>query len=136
MTLMKHVVGADGVGQDVEMSPEEEAAIQAEWDAAAATSPVPKSITARQGKIKLLRMGLMTAEEASAGTLPAFLSAVIGEMPDEEAAELVLTWREAANWYRNDPLFGGSLLEAASTALGQPATTDAVDQFFRDASAI
>ena len=33
-------------------------------------SPVPSSISSRQGKIQLLRMGLMTAEEASAGTPP------------------------------------------------------------------
>jgi hypothetical protein len=97
---------------------------------------VPGSITARQGKINLLRMGLMTAEEASAGTMPTFLSSVTAKMPDEEAAEIVLTWREAAIWYRDDPLFGGSLLEAASSALGQPATADAVDQFFIAASAI
>lgn len=97
---------------------------------------VPSSITARQGKIMLLRMGLMTADEAISGAVPAFLSATMQNMKPEEAAELFLTWRDAAIWYRSDPLFGGSLLAAAAIALNQPATDEAVDQFFIAASAI
>lgn len=97
---------------------------------------VPASITARQGKIMLLRMGLMTADEAMSGAVPAFLSATMGNMKPEEAAELFLTWRDAAIWYRSDPLFGGSLLAAASAALNMPATDEAVDQFFITAAAI
>lgn len=97
---------------------------------------VPASITARQGKIMLLRMGLMTADEAISGAVPAFLSATMKNMKPEEAAELSLTWRDAAVWYRNDPLFGGSLLQAASASLNMPATDEAVDQFFISASAI
>ena len=97
---------------------------------------VPASITARQGKIMLRRMGLMTVDEAMSGAVPAFLSAIMQNMKPEEAAELFLTWRDAATWYRTDPLFGGSLLAAAATALNQPATDEAVDQFFIAASAI
>ena len=98
--------------------------------------PVPASITARQGKIMLLRMGLMTADEAVSGAVPAFLSGTMKNMKPEEAAELFLTWRDAAIWYRNDPLFGGSLLAAASASLNMPATNEAVDQFFITASGI
>jgi hypothetical protein len=36
----------------------------------------------------------------------------------------------------DNPLFGDSLLSAASAALGQEATPEAVDQFFRDAAEI
>jgi len=97
---------------------------------------VPSSITARQGKIMLLRMGLMTADEAMSGAVPAFLSGTMKNMKSEEAAELFLTWRDAAIWYRSDPLFGGSLLAAASAALNMPATDEAVDQFFITAAAI
>lgn len=97
---------------------------------------VPSSITARQGKIMLLRMGLMTADEAMSGAVPAFLSGTMQNMKPEEAAELFLTWRDAAVWYRNDPLFGGSLLAAASASLNMPATDEAVDQFFITAAGI
>lgn len=97
---------------------------------------VPSSITARQGKIMLLRMKLMTPEEATSGAVPSFLQDTMKNMKPEEAAELFLTWRDAAVWYRSDPLFGGSLLAAASTVLNMPATDEAVDQFFITASAI
>lgn len=97
---------------------------------------VPSSVTARQGKVMLLRMGLMTADEAVNGAVPAFLSGTMKNMKPEEAAELFLTWQDAAVWYRNDPLFGGSLLQAASASLGMPATDDAVDQFFIAAAEI
>jgi hypothetical protein len=93
-------------------------------------------ISSRQGKIQLLRMGLMTAEEASAGTPPAFLSSIAEGMDPAEAAELLITWRDAVVWERDNPLFGGSLLAAASAALGQEATPETVDQFFRDAAGI
>lgn len=97
---------------------------------------VPASITARQGKIMLRRMGLMTIDEAMSGDVPAFLSATMQNMKPEEAAELFLTWRDAAVWYRSDPLFGGSLLAAASASLNMPATDQTVDQFFIAAAAI
>lgn len=97
---------------------------------------VPASITARQGKIMLLRMKLMTPEEATSGAVPSFLQDTMKNMPAEEAAELFLTWRDAAIWYRSDPLFGGSLLAAASASLNMPATDEAVDQFFITAAAI
>jgi hypothetical protein len=97
---------------------------------------VPASISSRQGKIQLLRMGLMTAEEASAGTPPAFLTGIAAGMDEAEAAELLITWRDAVVWERDNPLFGGSLLTAASAALGQEATPEAVDQFFIAAAAI
>jgi len=100
------------------------------------TQVTPTSISSRQGKIQLLRMGLMTAEEASAGTPPAFLTGIAGGMDPAEAAELLITWRDAAVWDRDNPLFGGSLLEAAAAALGQQATPEVVDQFFRDAAGI
>jgi hypothetical protein len=122
-----------GAETQVPFTPKEEAAADA---IANAPAQVPGAITARQGKIKLLRMGLMTAMEASAGAVPAFLVGVAAKLPDGEAAELMLTWHEATTWRRDHPLFGGSLLDAAAAALGQPATDEAVDQFFRDAASI
>ena len=70
------------------------------------------------------------------GEVPGFLKATIDQMPAEQGAELFLTWQNASVWYRSDPLFGGGLLAAASAVLGVPATEEAVDDFFRNASVL
>lgn len=95
---------------------------------------VPATISARQGKAQLFAMGLMTASEAKAGDIPAFLTAMIDKMDDVDGAMLALSWRESKEWNRNDPLFAGSLLTAAASVLKVPATDATVDQFFADAA--
>lgn len=102
--------------------------------------PVPATITPMQGKRQLFAMGLMTANEVLTGARPAFLQAIIDQMvaadQADAAATIVLRWENAVEWLRADPLFAGGLMEAAAQALGQPATPELVDQFFRDAGAL
>lgn len=101
---------------------------------------VPTWITPMQGKRQLFAMGLMTADEVLTGARPAFLQAVIDQLvnngQDAAAATIVLRWENAVEWRRADPLFSDGLLTAAAQALGQPATPELVDQFFRDAGAL
>ena len=78
---------------------------------------VPPTITRLQGRMQLLKMGLMTAAEAKADAVPSFISDIVDQMPDDEGAELILRWRESEVWHRNDPLFAGSLLTAAAAVL-------------------
>lgn len=102
--------------------------------------PVPQTITPTQGKRQLFALGLMTSDEVLTGARPAFLQAIIDQMVGggqaAEAATVVLRWENAIEWRRADPLFAGGLMEAAAQALGQPATPELVDQFFRDAGAL
>lgn len=58
-------------GVEVDFSPEEEAAIQAEWSANAnAPAPVPAEVTMRQGRLALLAAGLLDQVEAALNAMP------------------------------------------------------------------
>ena len=66
MTLKKMVNGVE-----MKCTPEEEAAIQAEWQANAnAPAPVPQEVTMRQGRLALLSAGLLDLVEGALDAMP------------------------------------------------------------------
>lgn len=109
MTLTKIVNGIT-----IELTPDETAAIEAEWAANAAKPPKPpKSITRRQCALQLLSMGMISMAEAKAmtkdGTMPAAITAHLdgavtqGSMTAEQR-DLAEIDFAAGNYYRNNPL--------------------------------
>lgn len=91
-------------------------------------------ITPRQGKLQMLKMGLIDPADVIAGRLPTIISQMVDQLEPAQGAALIITWTDAVYWYRSDPLFTGGLLEAAASVLGVPATPELVDQFFLEAS--
>lgn len=89
----------------------------------------PDCITRRQCAIEMRERGFITPLEAlnmtKTGEIPAFVSAAFAAMSEEDRI-LAETDFAAANYFRNNPL-----LIALMSATG--ATSEDIDQFFRDA---
>jgi hypothetical protein len=126
MALIKHV---DGV--DIEMTPEEETEFLASLPGPS-DAPVPASITRRQCARQMLAMGLITGAEALAmtktGDPPAMVAGAFALMTPEDAVLAEIDFA-ADTYLRSNPL-----LISLMTATG--ANSAAIDQFFRDASAL
>lgn len=104
-------------GQIVWLTAEEEAALEAQWAAAAAeanTPKVPVSITPRQCRLLLLQQGLLSTVEA-----------MIAQQDDATK----ITWEYALEFRRDDPL-----LTQLATNLGL--TSQQIDEFFIAASTL
>lgn len=129
MALIKHVVGADGVGVDVPMTPEEEAEFLATLPPPP-PEPVPTSITRRQCARRMLDMGMITGEEALAmtrnGTPPAMVAAAFDQFSpsDRIIAEIDFA---ADTYLRSNPLLVNLMLATGASA-------DEIDDFFRAAA--
>jgi hypothetical protein len=130
MALIKHIVDENGVGQDVPMTPEEEADFLASLPVR--VEPVPASITRRQCAKQMLAMGLIKADEALAmtrnGTPPSMVAAMFAQMPADQAVMAEIDFA-ADTYVRSNPL-----LVSLMTATG--ASSADIDQFFRDAAAL
>ena len=129
MSLMKHVVDADGVGQDVPMTPWEEAEFLASLPPAP-VAPVPPIISDRQFFQKLAVDGLIAHADALAavktGALPPFIQTIINNLPPDDSfvAEMLLSG--ATEFDRNHPLVG-----QLAAAMGW--APEQIDQFWREA---
>lgn len=70
--------------------------------------PVPASISRRQFLLALLGAGFITPSEAisaaTAGALPAAVSALFSALPPTEATGAIITWASMTMAERNDPL--------------------------------
>ena len=114
----------------VTLSPEEEAAALAY--AASLPVPVPSSITRPQAARRLLDMGLVTSSEAldmaRSGIPPAFVLTQIMALPSEQQVPAQIDFARY-QYDRDNPL-----LVAMTAATGN--SSEAVDQFFRDADAL
>lgn len=96
-------------GVEVEMSAEEQAALQAEWTAAQnAPVLVPQSVTMRQARLALLQAGLLGSVNAAIAALPS---------PHKEAA--TIEWEYSQTVERNRPfvLTLGAALNLTSAQL-------------------
>lgn len=103
-------------GVETPMAPEEEAAILAEWEAAAnRPPPVPSAISMRQARLALLSNGLLNS-----------VSGVIEGMSEPEKSEAQIEWEYASEVRRDS-----KLVKSLSVALGL--SDDAVDDLFRAA---
>jgi hypothetical protein len=130
MALIKHVVGEDGTGIDIEMTPEEEAEFLASLPVL--VEPVPASITRRQCARQMLAMGLITAPEAlemtRSGIPPNLVAAMIAGLDPADAVLVEIDFA-ADTYVRANPLL-------VSLMQGTGADDAAIDQFFRDAAAL
>lgn len=106
MALIKHIVDENGVGADVEMTPEEEAEFLASLPQS--FKPVPASVSDRQFFQQAALMGFITQEEAlaavSTGAIPATFSEVIGKMFDDNQFAAKMMVSGATVFERNHPL--------------------------------
>jgi hypothetical protein len=121
----------DGIA--VDMTPEEVAAIEAEWAAnASLPAPIPPSISRRQCAREMFARQIISGPEMVAmtatGTPPAMVEAALAGLP--EAEQWVARADFAAGTYeRSNPL-----LVALMTATG--ASPADIDDFFRSAAAL
>ena len=103
MTLFKNVNGVD-----VEMSPEEEAEILAEWAAnASRPPPVPEEISDRQFFHGLAIRGAISEDEALAameGHIPAAMDALIDLLPQDMRFAARMHIRGTVTFRRSHPL--------------------------------
>lgn len=96
-------------GVEVEMSVEEQAALQAEWTAAQnAPVPVPQSVTMRQARLALLQAGLLSNVDAAIATLPS---------PQKEAATIEWEYSQTVERHRPFVLTLGAALGLTSEQL-------------------
>jgi hypothetical protein len=79
-------------GVEVELTPEEEAAVLAEWAANEEFVRVPPEVTMRQARLALLAAGKLAAVDAAINTLPE---------PDRTAARI--SWEYSATVQRHQP---------------------------------
>ena len=128
MALMKYVVGEDGIGVGIEMTPEEEAEFLASLPVI--TEPVPASITRRQCARQLLNMGMITGEEALAmtrtGEPPAMVAASFAQLSPEDAVLAEIDFA-ADTYMRTNPLLNNLMLATGSSE-------HEIDDFFRAAA--
>lgn len=128
MALVKHVVDENGVGQDVPMTPEEEAEFIASLPDV--SDPVPASITRRQCAKRMLMMGLISGEEALAmtrhGEPPAMVAAMFQQLSPEDAVLAEIDFA-ADTYQRTNPLLINLML---ATGAGERE----IDDFFREAA--
>lgn len=109
MTLYRAT--ADG---QVELTPEEEAELLAEWAANAAAVKVPQSVTMRQARLAIYNAGYLDSVNAAV---------------QNSSEEIKLTWEYAQEVKRNDPyvIQLGALLGLSS---------EQIDNLFIQASAL
>lgn len=112
MTLKKIV---DGV--EVDMTPEEEAAMLAEWEAA--TAPVvPREVSMAQARLALLGAGLLSAVDTA-----------INAMPEPAKSAARISWE-----YRQTVRRESELTLSLASALGL--TSQEVDELFIQAATL
>jgi len=121
-------------GVEVEMTPEEIAAREAEelaW--ANQPAPVPASVSRRQLLLALTQMQLITGEEALAaattGAVPAAVQAVFDNMEPADKLAAQITWASMSVAERDNPL-------VAALAAANGMTSAEVDDFFRLAAGL
>jgi hypothetical protein len=132
MALIKHVVDEHGVGQDIPMTPEEEAEFLAGQAATVPKKRIPP-LSRRQFYQQLAKAGTITQAEALAavrtGAVPAALGAFITSLPAEQQfdAEMILS---GADEFRRDHPYVNAIAAAQGMDEAQ------VDAFFTAAGAL
>lgn len=105
-------------GEEVECSPEEEAAILAEWAAQASAVVVPQEVTMRQARLALLGAGLLATVESK-----------INEMTEPAKSAARIEWDHSQTVQRNK-----GLVVQLGTAMGL--TSQQIDNLFIAAVAL